>query len=184
MKVTAIQGNYTAQPPQQQPQEPAKQVQPVEQPPATVQDECDISYNAKEFERKQLEKMLEQQQENIAKQREFFENMLGKSDEDKEDSLAKSIREKIQCAKIAAQIRKGNFVKRQDEQFLLKKDPQLYMMATSLRKKNDNPKRCSRISEQEKNPNSIPGLEWLQNQTTAQSSNALSNAAVQTDANG
>ena len=158
-----------AQPLQQQ-QEQQQKAQSTQENTTPLEDACEVSAKAKEFLRKQQEAILKQQEEDIAQQRKFFEDMLGKTDKKKEDAYAKSLREKLQCAKIAAQIRKGNFVKRQDEQFLLKKDPQLYMMSVSLRQQAEKPKKCSRISEKDDNPNSVPGLEWMQNSEDSTSS--------------
>lgn len=61
----------------------------------------------------------------------------------------------LQCAKIAAQIKKGNKVSIKDLQFLLKHDHQLYMLAMVSKQPNDNPKRVDRISKEEKENNNI-----------------------------
>lgn len=115
----------------------------------SANDKCDISNEAKAF--------IKMQNDLLEEKNALLELICNKNkkEENEYDSMTKTQKILLQCIKIAAQIKKGNKVSIKDLQFLLKHDHQLYMLAMVSKQPNDNPKRVSRISKEEKEDNNI-----------------------------
>lgn len=66
-------------------------------------------------------------------------------EKDSVESMAETMSEQMKvrrlCARIAARIKAGDRVPLQDRRYLKRKDPIQYLMATLMRKQNDDPKR-------------------------------------------
>lgn len=65
------------------------------------------------------------------------------------EALAKSLKVRLQCWKIAARIMDGDKVPYEDEQFLLNNDPDGYQMAMSLRRIKEDPEEWDSVLEDE-----------------------------------
>ena len=115
----------------------------------SANDKCDISSEARAF--------IKMQKDLTEEKNTLLELICNENKEEKNDydSMTKTQKIILQCAKIAAQIKKGNKVSIKDLQFLLKHDHQLYMLAMVSKQPNDNPKRVDRISKEEKENNNI-----------------------------
>lgn len=64
-------------------------------------------------------------------------------------ATGEGLREKMMCLEIAMRIISGDNVPKEDHQYLLKKDPGLYMRAISMRFQKEDPKDHDRLTEDE-----------------------------------
>lgn len=95
--------------------------------------------------------------------------LFGRKKDSQEDTAIKARKIAVQCAKIAAQIRKGNKVDPEDLRYLRKHDPQLYLMAMTMRKPNDDPEKCKRISREDPSQNTVGSLQIVQHNSSGES---------------
>ena len=99
----------------------------------------------------QAKALLEEQQRRRAELKKIQEDAqkMKEAGAQQAEALAKSLKVRLQCWKIAGRIMDGDKVPYEDEQFLLSHDPSGYQMAMSLRKVKEDPEEWDSLLEEE-----------------------------------
>lgn len=64
-------------------------------------------------------------------------------------ALAERCKVLLRCFKIASRIMNGNIVPKQDERYLAKHESEMYVRASLMRRLEENPKECDRVTKDE-----------------------------------